>query len=122
MDDIRRRLDGELETTVARLRPLGGAVGVIALPTAMADCGTFADEIDGRQVSEYREIGFATRERLVARVKRLVAALDRLHTGEYGTCVECALPIAPARLQAAPEVETCVGCQDRLERQGLARA
>jgi RNA polymerase-binding transcription factor DksA len=99
MNDIRRRLDHELETAVSRLRPPGGAVGVMELPTAIS-----------------REIGFATRELLVERVKRLVAALDRLNAGEYGTCVECGAAISAARLRAAPEVQTCVRCQDRLER------
>ncbi|MCL6648184.1 MAG: TraR/DksA family transcriptional regulator, partial [Chloroflexi bacterium] len=46
------------------------------------------------------------------------AALDRLRDGEYGTCVECGEPIAPARLRAMPEVLTCVRCQDRIERLG----
>jgi RNA polymerase-binding transcription factor DksA len=30
--------------------------------------------------------------------------------------VECGNPISPTRLQAMPEVETCVPCQERLER------
>ena len=71
-------------------------------------------------MSESREIGFATRELLVARVKRLEAALDRLNDGEYGTCVECAAAISAARLRVAPEAQRCVHCQDLLERQGSA--
>ena len=117
MNDIRRRLDHELETAVSRLRPPGGAVGVMELPTALRDNGSFANEVDGSQVSESREIGFATRELLVERVKRLVAALDRLNAGEYGICVECAAAISPGRLRAAPEAQTCIRCQDWLERQ-----
>jgi RNA polymerase-binding transcription factor len=119
MDDIRRRLDHQLETAVSRLRPLGGAVAVMEPPTAFS--GPFANEVDGSQVSESREISFATRELLVERVKRLVAALDRLDAGEYGTCVECAAAISAARLRAAPEVQTCVRCQDWLERQRVVR-
>ncbi len=49
---------------------------------------------------------------------RLQAALDRLRVGEYGVCVECEEPINPRRLQALPEVQTCVRCQDRIERMG----
>lgn len=122
MNDIRTRLDHELETAVSRLRPPGDAVAVMELPIAIRDNGAFADEVDGSQVSESLEIGFATRELLVDRVKRLVAALDRLNAGEYGTCVECATAISAARLRAVPEVQTCVRCQDWLERQGPARA
>jgi DnaK suppressor protein len=92
------------------------------LPTAIGDHGAFADEVDGSQVSGSLEIGFATRELLVERVKRLEEALDRLNAGMYGTCVECASAISAARLRAAPEVQTCVRCQDWLERQRPARA
>ena len=46
------------------------------------------------------------------------AALERLSNGEYGTCVECEEAISPARLRALPEVQTCVRCQDRIERLG----
>ena len=78
----------------------------------------FADEVDGIQASESREIGFATRELVLERVNRLSAALDRMNEGGYGACVECDEPISPARLDALPEVQTCVRCQDRLERPG----
>jgi RNA polymerase-binding transcription factor DksA len=78
----------------------------------------FADEVDEIQASERRDIGCATRELLVGRVNRLSAALDRLDKGEYGTCAECGEAISPARLHVVPEVQTCVRCQDRIERFG----
>jgi RNA polymerase-binding transcription factor DksA len=53
----------------------------------------YADEVDEIQANENREISFATRERLVERVNRLSAALH-----------------------AVPEVQTCVRCQDGIER------
>ena len=88
------------------------------VPGAIGDNSPYADEVDEIQENERREIGFATRELLVGRVNRLSAALERLKTGDYGTCVECEETISPARLQALPEVTTCVRCQDRLERLG----
>jgi len=48
----------------------------------------------------------------------LTNALERLRDGEYGTCVECGEPIAAVRIRALPEVQTCVRCQDRIERMG----
>jgi RNA polymerase-binding transcription factor len=66
--------------------------------------------------STKQEVSVATRERLVERVNRLSAALDQLNDGEYGVCVECAERISPARLYAVPEVQTCVRCQDGIER------
>src|SRR5262245_57755487 len=116
METIRERLEEDLRTAVTRLRQMGGAVAVEELPGAPGDNTPFADEVDEIQANERREIGFATRELLVDRINRLIGALDRVRDGEYGTCVECGEPIAPARLRVMPEVATCVRCQDRLER------
>src|SRR3990172_7564042 len=102
--DIRKRLEKDLNTAVSRLRQMGGAVAVEELPGAIGDNSPFADEVDGIQACGDREIGFA--------------ALERLNDGEYGICVECEEPISPARLRAMPEVQTCVRCQDRIERLG----
>jgi RNA polymerase-binding transcription factor DksA len=118
MDGIRKRLEQDLKGAVGRLRRMGGAVAVEELEGVIGDNTPFADEVDEIQAAEHREIGFATRELLVDRVNRLRAALDRLEVGEYGTCSECGETIAPARLRALPEVETCVRCQDRIERYG----
>ena len=118
METIRERLEEDLKTAVGRLRQMGGAVAVEELPGPIGDNSPFADEVDEIQANERREIGFATRELLVDRVNRLSAALERLKSGDYGTCTECEEAISPARLQALPEVTTCVRCQDRIERLG----
>jgi DnaK suppressor protein len=116
MDAIRKKLEQELRSATARLRQMGGADSLDEL-RPVGETG-FADEVDIIQANEWREIGFATRELLVDRVNKLSAALDRLEGGEYGTCAECGEAIAPARLRVMPEVETCVRCQDRIERYG----
>ncbi|HKN46380.1 MAG: hypothetical protein DME09_07325 [Candidatus Rokuibacteriota bacterium] len=116
MDEIRTKLEAELRQAVRRLRQMGGAVAAEDLPGAIGDNSPFADEVDEIQANESRELGFATRTLLVERVNRLADALERLNEGEYGVCVECSEPIPPARLRALPEVQTCVRCQDRLER------
>jgi len=104
MDEIRTKLEAELRQAVRRLRQMGGAVAAEDLPGAIGDNSPFADEVDEIQANESRELGFATRTLLVERVNRLAV------------CVECSEPIPPARLRALPEVQTCVRCQDRLER------
>lgn len=116
MDEIRMKLEAELRQAIRRLRDIGGGVAAEELPGAIGDNSPFADEVDEIQANESRELGFATRTLLVERVNRLADALERLSEGEYGMCVECGEPIAPARLRAMPEVQTCVRCQDRLER------
>jgi len=116
--DIRKRLETDLREAVSRLRQVGGSAALEELLGASGHSWAFADEVDEIQANERREIGFATRELLVGRVNRLTAALERLKKGDYGTCAECEERISPARLQAMPEVTTCVRCQDRLERLG----
>lgn len=115
MKGIKERLEQDLLSAVERLRQMDGAVALEELPGPIAVDGDDFDEI---QETVRREIGFATRELLIERVYRLQAALERLRDGDYGTCVECGEPIAAARIRALPEVQTCVRCQDRLERLG----
>ncbi len=122
MDTVRERIEHDLNTAVARLRHLDGTVAVEELPGLIGSNSPFADEVDAIHASESREIGFVTRELLVARVKRLSMALDRLNEGEYGICMECDETISPARLHVMPEVLTCVRCQDRIERAGRRSA
>jgi DnaK suppressor protein len=115
MKGIKERLEQDLLNVVERLRQMESAVALEEAPGPIALDG---DEFDEIQETVRREIGFATRELLVERVHRLQAALERLRNGEYGTCVECGESIAAARIRALPEVQTCVRCQDRLERLG----
>jgi len=115
MDQIANALRGELRHTLDRLRDLGGAVVFEDYPGALetGDDG----EVGGDSVnaSEERELSFTVRGRLVERANRLADALDRLRSGEYGTCRECGKRIAAARLRAMPEVNTCVACQEAEE-------
>jgi DnaK suppressor protein len=115
MKGIKERLEQDLLSAVERLRQMDGAVALEELPGPIAVDGDDFDEI---QETVRREIGFATRDLLIERVYRLQAALERLRLGDYGTCVECGEAIAAARIRALPEVQTCVRCQDRLERLG----
>jgi DnaK suppressor protein len=116
--DTRQRLEQELKKAVTRLRKLEGAEVIEYASGVPGDNTPYSDEVDEIQANERRELGYATRELLVDRVNRVVAALQRLEDGEYGICVECGEKIAPARLRVMPEVGTCVRCQDRIERLG----
>ena len=116
--NVETRIKRDLAAALSRLRQLGGAMVVVELTGAIGGSSTFADEVDQIQVTASRDVGLATRELLLERVNRLSAALERLNEGEYGVCVGCAEPIATARLDAVPEVETCVRCQAGLERLG----
>jgi DnaK suppressor protein len=113
METVRRRLQRELSATVRRLRQLGGAEAIEELPTGL---GSVFEDADRVQVEQSQEIGLLTKSRLAERVKRISEALRRIETGDYGMCTECGEPISPKRLRALPEVQTCVTCQERIER------
>ena len=116
MEDVKKKLEAELNRTVERIRHMGGMATSVQTMNALGDTTHLADEVDVIQVNEDREMSFATRSLLVERANRLAEALERLRDGDYGVCQECDEAIAPARLKAMPEVMTCVRCQDRLER------
>ena len=116
MEDIKKKLEAELNRTVDRIRHMGGTATSVETTGALGDTGHLADEVDVIRINEDREMSFATRSLLVERANRLAEALERLRGGEYGICQECDEAIAPARLKAMPEVLTCVRCQDRIER------
>jgi len=49
-------------------------------------------------------------------------ALGRLESGGAGICEVCGCQIPDERLLATPTVSTCIGCQDRIEKEsGMGR-
>lgn len=52
----------------------------------------------------------ATARRRAVERQRIMAALARVDSGEYGYCTECGDDIAPARLATDPAIPRCVSC------------
>jgi RNA polymerase-binding transcription factor DksA len=115
-------LEQELHRLAARLRNHGPAGEPDPGSAGLADGDRGTDLFDQVQATESRESHFASRDRIVERLHRVSAALDRAREGSYGECTECRRPIPLARLRALPEATTCVGCQERLERAGQRAA
>jgi DnaK suppressor protein len=57
--------------------------------------------------------------RLADRERRLLGkiryAIDRMHSGEYGTCESCGEPITYGRLMARPVATQCIDCKTEAE-------
>ena len=53
-----------------------------------------------------------------AALTAIVAAENRMATGDYGRCEDCGEPIGFARLEAQPAASRCVKCQELEEKRG----
>jgi len=71
-----------------------------------ADSGTNLADADREE---------ASLEVLLAQLERVRAALERLEAGSYGRCVDCGRELPEERLEARPEAERCVDCQQKVE-------
>ncbi|HVS67499.1 MAG TPA: TraR/DksA C4-type zinc finger protein [Mycobacteriales bacterium] len=108
--EIRARLEAvlaDLDRSAAVLahdRDSGGEVDELVLHPA--DYASNVGEADREEASI--EVIAAYRE-------RVVRALERLDGGTYGQCVDCATQLPEERLDAKPDAERCVPCQQRHE-------
>lgn len=48
-------------------------------------------------------------------LERIQCALQRLRTNSYGACIDCGNEIDHKRLEAIPEAERCIDCQQSYE-------
>jgi DnaK suppressor protein len=89
------------------------ADAVIATAAAEQD-----DEIDN-EVDDASESDADREEALVEaaaeRRTEALAAIERLDSGTYGTCIDCNATIVEDRLAFRPEAARCLSCQEAFE-------
>ena len=75
------------------------------------------DQHPAEAASELTELDRDEAMRAVVESQReqVVAAIQRLDAGEYGTCVDCGKTLPDERLEARPEAARCVACQHDME-------
>ena len=49
-------------------------------------------------------------------LRKIELSLDRIASGDFGTCTECGEPISMKRLRARPVATLCIACKEREER------
>jgi RNA polymerase-binding transcription factor len=113
------RFRTELETERVRLTAAREAVnhpGSLAEETGELASG--AGDHLGDHASEVfqRELDNGLEENAEHIVSEIDAALGRIESGTYGTCVVCGKPIGAERLEAVPWATLCIDDQRRLER------
>lgn len=82
-----------------------------------SDEGT-EDIVDRANNSYNREFMFALSDTERQVLLAIDEALERLDSGQYGTCLNCEESIPRARLKAVPWARYCIDCQEQAE-QGI---
>jgi DnaK suppressor protein len=110
-EEVGRRLRQTREDLTAAIRErINGDAPTIAP-------GTYTAENEDRPQAEmlsHNEEHLADHE--TALLHEIDGAIARLESGGYGICARCGNEISEARLMATPTVQTCIGCQEEIEK------
>ena len=79
--------------------------------------GGVTDSGDAAAADAMADLDAAQMDRQVNQLRDIDAALQRLHEGTYGECVDCGTGIGFARLKASPAATRCIDCQGKREHQ-----
>ena len=102
--DTERLLRGRLAELQARIADLAKAPE----PGAGIGFGKRIGEGTTEAISRRNDIGVGNS--LLVTEEKLERALAKLEEGSYGRCDSCGGPIAPGRLEVAPESALCIDC------------
>jgi len=79
----------------------------------LARMGRVAED-DQAQISHDEFISLRLNSMDYGELRLVDEALDRMRSGDYGSCLACEEPIPPKRLQALPWARYCVRCQEKV--------
>jgi DnaK suppressor protein len=77
-----------------------------------------ADQMDEIQYATERDLAIRNVDRDSTLLREVKAALQRIHDGSFGICVDCEEAISPKRLAAVPWALRCIKCQEVADREG----
>ena len=106
-------LDGLRATLAAEHARLTAELGEAIVAPGQMTYGSQAAA--ATQVFEQQR-DLALRDRAIAQLALVDAALARLDDGTFGACLRCGKPIAPGRLEALPWAAHCIDCQTAIDR------
>ena len=94
-----------------RLAEIQGRIAELAKPPEAGSGIGFGKRIgDGTSEAISRRNDIGVGNSLLVTEEKLKRALAKLDEGSYGRCDRCGGPIAPGRLEAAPESALCIDC------------
>jgi RNA polymerase-binding transcription factor DksA len=119
VEQARERLIAERDRLI-EVRDAATRLSTSATEAAQRELST-ADQHPAEQATETleRELDLGILQSVETELTELQAALERLDTGTYGSCMVCGKPIAEGRLEAKPAARYCVEDQTKAERAAL---
>lgn len=81
----------------------------------ISDSNEMADEVDRAAMEEAHRLELNRIDHDKLHIKKIVNALRRIESGDYGYCDNCGDEISIKRLQARPESRLCLECQSTKE-------
>ena len=78
-----------------------------------------ADPMDEIQSASERDLAIGNVDRESTLLRDVKGALERIHDGSFGTCIDCESEISAKRLKAVPWALRCIQCQETADRNGL---
>ena len=113
LDGLRCKMEVELARVIKEAR-----AGMDA--EAQSNYGSFIDSVpdSADEASAYALIasGDAMTGQHAEQMRDVDAALKRINTGVYGTCIECGSDIGFERLSVYPTAKRCIECQSHHEK------
>jgi DnaK suppressor protein len=79
--------------------------------------GTVHDTGEAAVADLLMDLGVANVDRHIEELRDIQRALQRMHEGSYGVCIDCGGEIPFDRLTAHPTAKRCRECQQRHERE-----
>lgn len=77
-----------------------------------------ADQMDEIQYASERDLAIRNVDRETTLLRQVKTALQRVHDGSFGNCIDCDSPISPRRMAAIPWAARCIQCQETADRDG----
>jgi len=82
---------------------------------AALDVNELPDEIDQASAEYTQSFIFRLRDREKYYLSKIEKALQKIETGEFGTCEACGEEITQKRLEARPVTTLCIRCKEEQE-------
>ena len=108
-DDLAKKLGARKQ--VMREEISAGLAGLRGETIEDILAGT-TDAGDVSSANQLTEVSNAEVARDTAELRDIVAAEARIAAGTYGICIDCAVPVPFARLEAYPTAKRCIPCQE----------